>query len=927
MTELFASHAATNNVILLVDASGSVVMSKYNNVLVLDQIKKIIKELPENKYRIIFWNSDKNAPQFFKNGFCKLPFIVEKDKLDQTFTFVQKNITENCLTFPHVAFDNISEEWISKTDITKIYFITDGEMGYGNITPLEKRSLESALSDSIKRLFKLYSNVQLTIITVEPKNMDFTQMETMQRAAGSDVYNVIMNNNLTKYVAKFVSYTPNNPNGFVHISKNIPPPGFLPYGEKYFSELRIGEFIKYLVDEISHTNNENDLLQIVQNLSSTLCKLTKDKPKNIVNQIVRTFCGLFAGTTLDMMFVQFILDDAIEKENAGMANIFAMYRSKLRDLYKQATDLLQKNVKDAIGINESFMTLPIDNIIISGHFRLIDKNITVEKITYPQSSLIINNIMVPILPTACKNISPMNEQCLRQWVRVLIHKMYNVNALEDIVIYIVLSLVLKISLSDCPDEIKTSYRKLGTIMLKKKRMNTDTTELERLENGELPTPNSGKIEVFYGYMDAINKILGLQLAPMTLWYMFCLALDNKSLINKQLIHCKDSLEKDFPGQDSNSLLIALKEKLDPKQYTIVYHKIPFENVLDYSCPITMEDTSFNGGYRFLEHQNMIGVVCCPVYVLSEDGYKQLLQNKQTCVCPICYTDLDEKHFQKVEKKPASLAELNIFPPETKNLFGKDTPIHVSKIFTGTSINNVSNVINVTNATNATNVSTRNSVIPNNKINKKGTLIIMKGTVGAGKSTYSQKLRKEIEKIGGRCFVEGTDKYCKQGIPIGQAVIKVREELLNINTLPDDNKLLVVVIDTCGEKNNGSSVFDIDFTGWNKINVWPNLNRSDLHGYLVWSLRNVLQRNIPEYTDIHWLNPIEAGVTQCINVHRKKAQALFGKKMTNIWSLPINRDEAIKVLNTKADEYQTYLDSNINMDNEISNLISKKILKS
>lgn len=471
MTELFANHTIDHQTILLIDASGSVMQNKFNDTLIFDQMKKIIDTFEETEYRVIFWNSDMKTQEPFVNGVYKLPFVVKKSTLEQTFLFIRKSINQYCLTFPHLAFNNISDEWISnKSSVqrAKIYFITDGEMGFGSITTNEKNNLKVQLSESIKKLFAKYNNIQLNIVTVEPKIMDFTQIETLQKAAGCDVYNVIMENRLTKYITKFISYTPNNSDGFVHISKNIPPAGYVPFGDKYFSEMRTNEFVKYIADLISKTKGENELLQIVQNLSSTLCTLTKDKPPHAIKGIISTFCGLFNNTVLDIMFVQFILTDAVEKENAGMANIFATYRSKLQDLYKQANDLLQKNVKDAIGTNESFLTLPINDKIVSGHYRLVDRNVTMDKTIFQQACITINNILVPIIPFEYGNSSLMNEQCLRQWTRLLIHKMYGVNALEDIVIYIVLAIVLKVILSDVNDEVKNSYRKLGMTMLKKR---------------------------------------------------------------------------------------------------------------------------------------------------------------------------------------------------------------------------------------------------------------------------------------------------------------------------------------------------------------------------------------------------------------------------------------------------------------------------
>ncbi|XWV25771.1 putative ATP-binding protein [Tupanvirus soda lake] len=922
MSDLFASHSGKHTSILLVDASASTVYTgnKFNGELIFDKIKEIVKNIDSEEFRIIFWNSDKDrkadTTNFFTKGIFKLPFVVKKDKLDLAFATVKPNIHDYCLTFPHLGFDNIPKEWVKPVELTKVYFITDGEMGYRSIPQYEMSSLKSALRDSIKRLFNKSSNIQLYIVTIEPRNMDFMQMETLQKAAGCDVYNVIMDNQMTKYITKFVSYTPNNSNGFVHINKNIPPPGFVPFGEKYFSELRTGEFLAYLAELISKTPDENELLKIVQFLSSTVCALIKDKPVKLANDIVKTFCNLFNGTSLDMMFVNFILTDAVQKENAGMANVFASYRAKLRDLYSQANELLHKNIKEAIGINEFFMTLPFDDKVISGHFRLVDKNLSIDRTAYPQSAILINNISLPILPLDFGIFSPMNEQCLRQWVRALIHKIYGVNAMEDIVIHIVLSIVLRVVLSDVDIGLKNSYRRLGTIMLKKKRMHTDTTELARLENGELPTPNSGKIGVFYDYMEVINRILRTNLHPMTLWYSLCLALDNASLISKQLIHCKEFIEQNFPGCEPTALLDMLKDKIQP----ITHHKIPFENVLDYDCLVTMEDTSKTGGYRFLPHNNMQGGNCCPVYVLSEGGHKSLLENPKTSFCPICFTRLDTTMFQTVGPKPVDLEEVVIFPKGTNNIFGNDHYVQPMKLPT-------TNHTIPSSSTNKSIVNVNTFAVGPGALNKKGTVVILKGTVGAGKSTYSSKIKEYIENLGGHCIVVGTDKYCKTGMSVPEAIVKVKEDLMKVNDL-EESKLLVVVIDTCGEKStsNTKTFFDVDFTGWKSVNAWPNLERSRMEEYLSWSLRNVLLRDKPRDQDNHYLNPTSAGIGKCIEVHQTKARALFGKKIPR---MPVdgsmNREQALTFLSEKADSYQKMLTESMVLDREVERFITNKII--
>lgn len=80
-------------------------------------------------------------------------------------------------------------------------------------------------------------------------------------------------------------------------------------------------------------------------------------------------------TVLDPMLVKFVLKNAVEKENAGQAEVFAAYRAQMKNLFNTATDLLLKNTKDAIGIGQQFLCLPMHGIIISGHYRLADKDI------------------------------------------------------------------------------------------------------------------------------------------------------------------------------------------------------------------------------------------------------------------------------------------------------------------------------------------------------------------------------------------------------------------------------------------------------------------------------------------------------------------------------------------------------------------------
>lgn len=896
--ELFITHQNQQTPVLLIDASGSTVGNNFQNMLVLDKMKEVIKNLPWENFRIIFWNSanDKQDSETkFSTGTYIFPFVVKKTTLDQTFAFIKPSIKNNCLTYPHLGFDAVPEEWVSNVEQTNIFLVTDGEIGYGNIPHAALREVKQQLSNSIIALFKRYPRAQLSILTVEPRNVNFNQVEALASAAGCDVYRVIMENKLTNFITKFVSYTPNNLGGFLHINKNIPPSGFIPYGERCFSELKVARFVQFILGEIKQSKNDDELLQIVQRLSSTICQLTKDKPMRVKNDIINTFCSLFSGTSLDMVFVRFIITEAVQKENEGTANVFAQYRARLQDLYKQAANLLLSNVKDATKIDNQFMTLPMEGKIITGNHRLVDRPSYINNANYPQSAVRLSNMNVPVIPFVPASMlafadmsANINEQCLRQWVRVLIGKTYNLNIMEDSIIFTVLGIVLKVVSSDVPIQVKKAYQNLGETMLRKKRLNSDRTELDRIENGELPIPNSGKIAGFYQSMELVNRQLDMSYSSLTTWYMLCLALGNQKVINNQLIHCKEALSKDFPGIEPAEIKL---------HFNIQHVELPQETVLDYNCLITLENVEQVGGYKFLPHDNLANQVCEPVYILSDEGYKQLIA--KNAICPICYASLSAESFEKVGPKPA-LEMDNIL---TKEIF----PMSVCSSAGNRNAPNASNVAGGGEASSRVAKRVCSSAAAANTVGPRpnSMLLIMKGVVGAGKTTFAEKLRAKCEVHDITCLVEGTDKYCKNGSSFFDAIAKVKESLLSINNLPED-KHVIVCLDTCGD-NKGT--FGVEFDRWPKMNVWVNLERKFLGDYLAWSLRNVLLRGPSSAESQYWLNPQEAGVARCIEVHTKKAKMLFGRKISPAINTTKNKADAISMLNARAERYVIYLAQN------------------
>src|SRR3990167_8009573 len=136
----FKSPESGENAILLVDASGSV-LSMFHGTTIFQQFEQLIMNLPEFNFHIIFWNSDMSGCGF-PHGIIKLPFIVTKTTLHQAFLMAQQKIDNSCLTFPHLGFENISD-WLTEDFSRKVYYITDGQIGYGSISTYESQCLKN----------------------------------------------------------------------------------------------------------------------------------------------------------------------------------------------------------------------------------------------------------------------------------------------------------------------------------------------------------------------------------------------------------------------------------------------------------------------------------------------------------------------------------------------------------------------------------------------------------------------------------------------------------------------------------------------------------------------------------------------------------------------------------------------------------------
>jgi len=865
MDQYFITPEHGGKVILLIDASGSV-LGKYGTTTIFDAMcDKIVGILNKNsveQFKVLFWNSTEG---FDGLGVIDYPHFVNGQKLrDIMNMLIKPKINSGCLTYTWLAFDKLPKTWMTNNEVINLYLVTDGQIGWNIMAESSKKTCYRKLSTSIKQLLDEYRNLQLHIVTVENIVRDMTNLEQVEKAAGSDVFNVVRD--FSDCIASFISFTPNCDDGFVHYRNMRCPAGHAPFGNRYFGLRNVAQFYNWLKEVILETKDNEKLYDIVNNLVKTLQVLVRDKHSSVGDKIVDSYCRLFSGTGLDPLMVSFVLKDAIKREREGKIEIVAEFRNRVKGLFKEADRLLKENVRGSIGIaGGNVMSLILGNKILL----CPKKMMCYDFYGHGFGAVELDDKFVPMLPVGVIE-SEMAEQCVRQWTRFVVARMYGCDIRGDRVVYIVLGMMLQVCLSDSDDEVKNGYRRLGQIMLGKKRLTSDISEIDYLRQGNLLTDDG-----FLPGLRTINNDLGLKLKMMSIWWLICLVLNDDKIIKSQYVHCEEDIRADFP--QGGDLLVQVEiGKID----TVV---VPEEHGFEYICVVTLEDTEKGGGYVIKQHGN-----CIPNQVLSDSGYSDFMAG-QYRVCPICYCELAEGDFRKVGPKPT--LELK-FESGVRGVYNNNRQIQVVKP----------------------------SVVENDARQKY--IIAMRGTVGSGKSTASVEIKKQIDHDN--VLICSMDKYLKLGYSPGQAAETIKLDIQKF--IVNDCSSLVIVLDTCNEKGvRVNNVFGIDLTGWKLIVFDVNRYKqpkSNIQDYLSWSLYNVLNRNHADENSMYSLNPIDAGVDVCIAVHKRKAEPIFGKKQVKLHTdLPNNIEAAKDKLREGYERYAKYLEG-FDLNTEIANLLSR-----
>ena len=206
------------------------------------------------------------------------------------------------------------------------------------------------------------------------------------------------------------------------------------------------------------------------------------------------------------------------------------------------------------------------------------------------------------------------------------------------------------------------------------------------------------------------------------------------------------------------------------------------------------------------------------------------------------------------------------------------------------------------------------------LNNKKILINMIGVTGSGKSTSSKKIYDLVVANGGSCLIVSADKWSKKGAKGKQLQSSINKEIRDFDSSSAEHK--VIVVDICNENGPSTNCFGFDTNSYACFNFYPNLDKTNFDNYQCWALRNVLMR--PAFTPdcLYWLNPDTAGVNVCIKVHNMKINGLkklLGVNSSLFFSEGLNKDSVMQMINSKADTYQSYLNSK-NTDDIITQFI-------
>lgn len=158
------------------------------------------------------------------------------------------------------------------------------------------------------------------------------------------------------------------------------------------------------------------------------------------------------------------------------------------------------------------------------------------------------------------------------------------------------------------------------------------------------------------------------------------------------------------------------------------------------------------------------------------------------------------------------------------------------------------------------------------------VIILRGIVGAGKSTCRIELQAKLEAMGNVVIIINMDKLSKAGLQKQANAIIQKEVKDGQEKAKREGKSFILIVDVCNEhfQMRNPDAFGIPFKKDYKCHVMmPNFFGDDFEGYQAWTLLNVIGRPRPVSEADHWyLTKHGAGLATCIKVSNDKLQKML-----------------------------------------------------
>ena len=819
-----------------------------------------------------------------------------------------------------------------------IYLVTDGMMDhYDKTNPGE--TMEQArvriLGDAIAEIMAINSDVQMHLIAVEDNapikiedGKDAVEIEG-GKCAGGDVYEVVQrvmqqwksggidhgDKGVLRFpVNTFEAFNPSCPNGTKLIDTAAIPPGYFQWGPGHMVDVRReSEFLAWLKAYIADGDElgvvtparAQNLLQYLTVAVRQIAEITnlgtwfsprspscppRSPPPSCplspshrgarvlpdsqrTDVLIRVYSKVLMGVRLpgvpgfDPAILVSMFATNVQTSLAGAVAKVGNYKAARYDQFEAATrGLGTSGTMVAGGDTTMFSTIPITTddgglLMVIGSAGHVRHSIKLGPITAPNSAIRLaetDNMHLACIPITDGTPTPTQAQVRRQAMRGVLAALENLDVRSDAVMYLLLWRYAAIVIYTGDNQFVTEAKRAMTVLFQKQLPRTDTTlEKHLLDGGEpigmwqenIALGVFGPLDIKGIAKEASDR--GKPVKEITAAHTFQ-RYDNAKRVWATICH-------------AYSDLMYLGQKDYHQRKTIM----PSPRVYCYACPSPP-------GLRF-------GNECGVMYTPLEYGFAPKGVDGE----PTGTTLLSEEFLNELFQLAGNHGDARVTDPFTRKQMHRDDYVRVDVVQErGVEL---PPRIRIGRALPGVDVAD-----PTAKPNR--FYIMLRGTVGAGKTTCREELGRLLALYGVPVSVVSMDdaQLNHRGSKAG-----IKNTITDfVTTTPAEGKIHVIVSDHCNERRV-STLYGIAIPNdVLRIEVYPGTTISpstesmtskelrdvmgnDLDKYLHWSLLHVLDRGATQTN--FCLTPAHSSPKICTEVHRKKAMKLFNIPGTaDVW---------------------------------------------